>query len=161
MKPRILGIVLPCLTLFCSAIQAEQNLAIVYPLVGTYVSSKYGNRNHPIRQVQKHHSGIDLAAPKDAPIRVIRDGVVVFADKYKAYGNLIVVDHGGGLTTHYGHCTGLLVAPGKRVTAGQIIATVGSTGRVTGPHLHFEIRKGGKPLNPSAFFPALGAKAEG
>jgi len=140
---------------------ALPNTAYVYPLMGTRISSDFGSRNHPVLRVTKHHSGIDLAAPQGAPIRVIRDGVVVFADPYSGYGNLIVVKHENGLTSHYGHCRTILVKPGQHVRAGQILATVGSTGITTGPHLHFEIRMDGAPKDPERFIPGLADSAEG
>ena len=133
----------------------------VYPLMGTRISSDYGIRKHPVLKKVKHHGGIDLAAPKDAPIRSIRDGTVVFADPYGSYGNLVVISHAGGFTSHYGHCSSIKVRTGQRISAGHVIATVGSTGRVTGPHLHFEIRKNGTPEDPERFIPGLADAAQG
>jgi len=135
--------------------------AFVYPIVSARLSSKFGNRRHPIYKSVKHHNGVDLAAPEGAPIRAIADGTVVFADPHKGYGNLVVINHGDGLTSHYGHCHTMKVQPGMRIGAGQIIATVGKTGNVTGPHLHLEIREKGKPKNPKSFLPFLNAKAQG
>ncbi|MCB0311199.1 MAG: M23 family metallopeptidase [Bdellovibrionales bacterium] len=125
------------------------------------LSSKFGDRYHPIKHAVRHHGGVDLAAPVGAPIRAVADGIVVFSDPYAGYGKLVVITHSNGLTTHYGHCHELRVAPGTRVKAGQIIATVGSTGRSTGPHLHFEVRKNGKALDPMKFLPNLTSPAEG
>ena len=133
----------------------------VYPLLGSKMSSDYGNRRHPIKRVIKHHDGIDLAAPLDAPIRSISDGVVIFADPYGGYGRYIVVRHLGGLTTHYGHCHNIKVRPGQRVKAGQILGTVGTTGLTTGPHLHIEIRINGVAQDPEKFLPDLASVAEG
>lgn len=133
----------------------------VYPLVGTRISSKFGMRKHPVRRITKHHGGIDLAAPASAPIRSIAEGVVIFADPYKGYGNLIVVRHPDGMTSHYGHLEQIKVTPGKRVKAGQIVGTVGQTGMVTGPHLHFEVRIEGKPQDPEKFIRGLALEAEG
>lgn len=135
--------------------------ALVYPLLGTAVSSSFGNRKHPVLQVIRHHEGVDLAAPRGAPIRSITSGVVVYADPYGGYGNLVVVKHRNGMTSHYGHCDSFNVRTGQKVQAGQILGFVGSTGRVTGPHLHLEIRKDGAPLNPEALFPNLASGAEG
>ena len=129
--------------------------------MGTRISSDFGVRKHPVLKKVKHHGGIDLAAPKDAPIRSIRDGTVVFADPYGSYGNLVVVSHTNGYTSHYGHCSSIKVRTGQRIRAGQVIATVGSTGRVTGPHLHFEIRKNGTPEDPERFIPGLADAAQG
>lgn len=133
----------------------------VYPLMGTRVSSDFGIRRHPVLKTVKHHGGIDLAAPKDSPIRAIRDGTVVFADPYGSYGNFIVISHGGSYTSHYGHCASIQVRTGQKIRAGQVIGTVGSTGRVTGPHLHFEIRKDGAPQDPEKFIPDLASEAQG
>jgi murein DD-endopeptidase MepM/ murein hydrolase activator NlpD len=91
----------------------------------------------------------------------VRGGTVVFADPYAAYGNLVVVKHDNGYTSHYGHCDKIRVRPGQRVKAGEFIATVGSTGRVTGPHLHFEIRRNGEALDPERLFPGLREDAVG
>lgn len=135
--------------------------AFVYPLVGTRVSSNFGLRFHPVKKSTRHHSGIDLAAPFGSQIRAVRDGVVIFSDSYAAYGNLVVIKHPNGMTTHYGHCNTLLVQPGEHVKAGKIIATVGSTGISTGPHLHFEIRINGKAQDPETYLPGLADEAQG
>ena len=134
---------------------------VVFPVVGPRVSSKYGMRIHPIKKFSRMHSGIDLAAPKHSAVRVVADGVVVFADPYAGYGNLVVVHHGRGITTHYGHCESISAVTGTKIKAGQIIATVGSTGHSTGPHLHFEIRLDGKPTNPEKFLEGFAAPAAG
>ena len=136
--------------------------SIVYPLMGPRESSDYGVRRHPIRKhVQHHHDGIDLAAPQGALIRAIASGRVVYSDPFGGYGNLVVIRHGSKLTSHYGHCETLKVQVGQTVRAGDIIATVGNTGRSTGPHLHFEIRRNGKPLHPEKLLPGLSAPTEG
>jgi murein DD-endopeptidase MepM/ murein hydrolase activator NlpD len=125
------------------------------------ISSGYGVRNHPVTKVHRHHSGIDLAAPAGSPIRAIRGGKVIFADSLGPYGKLIVIDHGDGFVSRYGHCESLKASIGERVTAGEVIATVGQSGRTTGPHLHFEVLLNGKPFNPEHLIPGLGAEAEG
>lgn len=88
-------------------------------------------------------------------------GTVVFADPFSHYGNLIVIKHADGLTSHYGHLESFKVKPGQKVRAGQMIGAVGSTGRVTGPHLHLEVRKDGVPLNPQRYLPGLESDALG
>lgn len=114
------------------------------------VTSGFGMRTDPFDGVRRKHQGVDLAAPAGAPIRAAREGVVRFAGTSGGYGNLVVVDHGNGLETRYGHCDALSVKPGDVVGAGQAMATVGSTGRSTGPHLHFEVRRGGVAEDPGA-----------
>ena len=147
--------------IFALASQAEASPTYVYPLMGPRLSSDFGKRTHPIRKFVKHHSGVDLAAPEGAQIRSIQSGVVVYADPHGSYGKLIVVQHKFGVTSHYGHCKEILVRTGQRVSAGQLLGTVGSTGKVTGPHLHFEIRKDGQALNPESVMPGLAVNADG
>jgi murein DD-endopeptidase MepM/ murein hydrolase activator NlpD len=130
--------------------------SFVYPLMGPRESSQYGVRNHPIkRKLRHHHDGIDLAAPKGAVIRAIAAGRVMYSDPFGGYGNLVVIKHESGLTSHYGHCDTLKARVGQLVRPGDIIATVGSTGRSTGPHLHFEIRRNGQPQHPERILPGL------
>lgn len=131
------------------------NKNLVYPIQGARTSSKYGLRKHPIKKRRIHHHGIDLAAPKSTAIRSIADGVVIYADPHGGYGKFVAIKHSNGITSHYGHCQSIKVGVGQRLKAGQIVATVGSTGLSTGPHLHFEIRRNGKPLNPELIFPDL------
>ena len=153
--------------IFCSGnlLLAENNSSqlpsFVYPLLDSKVSSKYGNRKHPIKKVTRHHNGIDLATPKDTPIRAISAGKVIFADPHFGYGKLIVIEHSDGKTSHYGHCDRIISQIGKDVSAGEIIGYVGDTGSATGPHLHLEIRENGKPLDPLKIFPWLIVEAEG
>lgn len=118
-----------------------------WPLQGR-ISSPYGYRVHPIYRVRKMHTGIDIAASSGTPIRAAASGTVVHAARWGGYGNCVILDHGGGLATLYGHCSRLAVNEGGRVTQGQVIAYVGSTGLSTGPHLHFEVRRDGQPVNP-------------
>jgi len=140
---------------------AEPTVSFVHPLMGPRLTSKYGMRTHPILRFSKQHSGIDLAAPIGAPIRAVADGQVVFADPFSGFGKLVVIQHKDGFTSHYAHCSKLLVNPGRSLKAGQIVAEVGNTGHSTGPHLHLEIRKDGKALNPEKFIPGLLSKPEG
>lgn len=129
--------------------------SFVYPLLGPKESSDYGIRKHPLSKTRQHHDGVDLAAPKGALIRTIASGQVIYADPFGGYGNLVVIKHASGLTSHYGHCDKLRVRTGQVVRAGDIIATVGNTGRSTGPHLHFEIRRNGTPQHPERYLPGL------
>ena len=116
----------------------------VWPVRGQ-LTSRFGWRQ------TGHHNGIDIAAPRGSPILVAKEGRVVFAGWYFGYGLAVVVDHGGGISTVYGHASKLLVPIGEVVETGQVIALVGSTGDATGPHLHFEIRIHGIPLNPMKY----------
>lgn len=134
---------------------------LVYPLLGTKISSDFGNRRHPIYRSVRHHDGVDLAAPDSSPVRAISDGVVVFADPYKGYGKLVVVKHQNGLTSHYGHLESIAVGPGQRIKAGALLGRVGHTGRVTGPHLHFEVRINGKAQDPQKYIPGLALQSDG
>lgn len=112
------------------------------------ITSPYGNRIHPILKKKMFHSGVDIGAPSGTAIKAAGNGTVIHADWYQSYGKMVMVDHGGGIVTLYAHCSSILVSKGQEVTAGQTLAKVGSTGRSTGPHLHFEVRKDGKFQNP-------------
>lgn len=97
------------------------------------------------------HSGLDIGAPTGTPIYTVADGTVTFSGVYGGYGNLVIISHGNGVETYYGHCSALYVSEGQYVSAGENIAAVGSTGNSTGPHLHFEIRSNGQLLNPEEY----------
>ena len=119
------------------------------------VSSNFGLRRDPINGAIRFHDGIDIAAPAGSPVKAAASGKVIFSGNVTGYGNLVEVDHGDGLVTRYGHNSVNLVAAGDDVQAGQLIALVGSTGRSTGSHLHFEVHKAGEPVNPSIFLGGL------
>lgn len=118
------------------------------------VTSEFGYRLDPITGEQKFHGGIDFGMPKGTPIRCALDGTVMLA-RYSitGYGYHVIVDHGGGVVTLYAHCSDIIVTEGQKVTAGQEIAMVGSTGRSTGNHLHFEVRVNGEKQNPRDYLP--------
>lgn len=115
------------------------------------LTSMFGYRQHPILHSRRFHAGIDFGAPVGSTIRAADDGVVIFAGWYGGYGRAIILDHGNNVTTLYGHTSQIYVSEGQRVQQGQPIAAVGSTGFSTGPHLHFEVRKNGEPVNPVNF----------
>ena len=117
----------------------------------TRISSPYGYRNHPIYKTQKFHSGVDLAAPGGSNILAAENGKVISAGWNGGYGNCLVVDHGGGVSTLYAHASRLCVSKGEYVTKGQVIAKVGTTGNSTGNHLHFEVLINGKTTNPMSY----------
>ena len=120
---------------------------MLYPLVGA-VTSEFGWRTHPIFGGSKFHSGIDIAGEAGAPILAARGGVVTHSGWIDGYGNTVMIDHGDGLVTLYGHNQSVAVTVGQKVKQGQVIAYCGSTGNSTGPHCHFEVRKNGEPVSP-------------
>ena len=124
--------------------------ALAWPVVGA-VTSKFGYRIHPIFNVRKMHTGIDIDADMGDPIRAAAAGKVVSAGWRGGYGKCIVISHGGGLATLYGHASELLVSAGEEVERGEVIGKVGSTGYSTGPHLHFEVRVNGSPVDPLGY----------
>jgi murein DD-endopeptidase MepM/ murein hydrolase activator NlpD len=118
------------------------------PVAGAKLTSGYGMRNHPVLGGRRQHQGIDLAQPTGTPIRATADGVVGRADWFSSYGLFVSLEHGGSIETRYGHMSRLNVAAGQAVKKGDIIGYVGSTGRSTGPHLHYEVRIAGVAVNP-------------
>lgn len=121
-----------------------------WPVSGR-VTSPFGYRVHPILGTRKLHTGIDMSSPAGAPIAAAGDGVVVIAGPYGGYGNAVVIDHGGGLATLYAHQSAVRVSTGATVSRGQTIGAVGCTGLCTGPHLHFETRENGMPVDPMRY----------
>ncbi|MCM2335048.1 MAG: M23 family metallopeptidase [Anaeromyxobacteraceae bacterium] len=139
-------------------VNAAESLAL--PVAGR-VTSGFGHRLDPLTGEASLHTGLDVGAPEGTPIRVPAGGVVLSAGPRGGYGNAVEVDHGNGLVTLYGHAAEVLVSKGEFVEPGQEIATVGSSGRSTGPHLHFEVRQGGRAVDPSRVLKKYGLRAEG
>ena len=124
------------------------------------VTSPYGLRQDPFDGHLTRHEGVDLAGEEGAEIRAAAGGVVRRAGALGGFGNAVEVDHGNGITTLYAHASELLVREGERVNPGQPIARVGHTGRATGAHLHFEVRQGGRPVDPSRALKIYGLRAD-
>ncbi len=122
----------------------------IWPVRG-WVTSDFGARLDPYTADRKMHEGLDIAAAVGQPVYAPSDGTVVFAGLDGGYGNVLVIDHGYGVKTRYGHLSAILVRAGARVGRGDKVALVGSTGRSTGPHLHYEVRVDGVPENPRKF----------
>lgn len=118
------------------------------PLEGAQLTSGYGMRTHPVLGGRRQHTGIDLAAATGTPVYATADGIVSRADWYSSYGLYISVEHGASMQTRYAHLSRLAVAAGDNVKKGDLIGYVGSTGRSTGPHLHYEVRVEGIAVNP-------------
>ncbi|MEM9808104.1 MAG: peptidoglycan DD-metalloendopeptidase family protein [Cyanobacteria bacterium P01_D01_bin.56] len=115
------------------------------------ITSRFGSRVHPVLGYRRFHAGVDFGSPYGTRISAADSGKVIFAGWYGGYGNSVIIDHGGGLTTLYAHASRLSVREGQAVVKGQAIAAVGSTGLSTGPHLHFEVRRNGSPVDPMGF----------
>jgi len=121
------------------------------PVAQGYIASGYGERSDPINGHQAVHLGIDFDAPIGTPVMAVAEGVVSFVGPKPGYGNVVEIDHGNGYMTRYAHNSSLVAQLGTRVHAGDTIAKVGSTGRATGPHCHFEVWLNGRPVNPIAY----------
>ncbi|HEY6814048.1 MAG TPA: M23 family metallopeptidase [Croceibacterium sp.] len=124
------------------------------PLEDATLTSDYGMRTHPVLGGRRNHKGVDLAQPSGTPVYATADGIVSMAERYSSYGNYIQIEHGGEIQTRYAHLSGYAVASGQQVTKGQLIGFVGSTGRSTGPHLHYEVRVAGEAVDPRPYMVA-------
>lgn len=126
--------------------------ALMWPASGP-ITSPFGWRTHPIFGTARYHSGIDIGADYGDTVVAADSGVVIFSDWMGGYGKAVIIDHGGGISTLYGHNSELLVSEGQRVSKGQAISRVGATGYATGPHLHFEVRENGSTVDPMGYLP--------
>lgn len=121
------------------------------PVKKAWISSYYGYRNSPFDGRREFHKGLDIAGREGSEIIAVAGGVVTWSDRRWGYGNLVEINHGNGYVTRYGHLLKMLVKEGEAVKKGQLIALMGSTGRSTGPHVHFEVLQSGKQVNPLDF----------
>ena len=126
---------------------AVKNSGFRWPIMGR-INSPFGWRYHPITKRRDFHTGIDIKANRNDPIKAAAPGRVAYSGWMGGYGKVLVVEHLNGQSTLYAHCSSLLVGKGENVSSGKLIAKIGTTGRSTGPHLHFEIRNGNSPVNP-------------
>ena len=123
---------------------------MIWPISGP-ITSEFGWRTHPIFGTARFHSGLDIGGDYGMPIYAAASGTVIYAGWISGYGNAVIIDHGGGVTTLYGHNDSLNVSEGENVAQGQVIAMCGSTGNSTGPHCHFEVRENGEPVSPYVY----------
>jgi murein DD-endopeptidase MepM/ murein hydrolase activator NlpD len=122
-----------------------------WPVSRGWISSRFGERSDPFTGERAQHKGLDFAGTRGTQVLSVASGVVIRASRQAAYGNLVEIDHGNGYRTRYAHNEQLTVKPGDHVTAGQVIALMGATGRASAPHVHFEVLKDGAIINPSSF----------
>lgn len=131
-----------------------RKLPLANPAPGYSISSSFGARKDPLIGTPALHSGMDFRAPYGSQARATASGVVTKAGWNGGYGRMVEIDHGGGFVTRYAHLSKVLVAPDQKVVAGDEIGEVGSSGRSTGPHLHYEVRRGGDAIDPLRFIKA-------
>ncbi|WP_375291629.1 M23 family metallopeptidase [Qipengyuania sp.] len=131
----------------------------VAPLASYRMSSDYGMRVHPVLGRRQGHKGVDMAAAEGTPVYATADGIVSRASRWSSYGNFISIEHGGTVQTRFAHLSGYAVSEGQRVQKGDLIGYVGSTGRSTGPHLHYEVRVDGEAVNPVDYMTETSAQA--
>lgn len=148
---------------FTAAGESVKKALLRTPIDGARLTSGFGLRHHPILGYTKMHRGVDFAAPPGTPIMAAGDGIVLSAGRSGSYGNLVVLRHGGAYETAYGHLSRFVrgLHPGQRVHQGEVVGFVGATGRATGPHLHYEVRRAGAATNPLAVRLDPGARLSG
>ena len=130
----------------------------VWPVQGQLMSH-FGRRSDPFSGEGAFHTGLDISVNKGTPVKATGDGVVLHAEWGGQYGKLVVIDHGNGIQTYYAHLSGFSVVPGQGIRRGDVIGYSGMTGRASGPHLHYEVRRGGIPMNPSKYLNSTQAAA--
>jgi murein DD-endopeptidase MepM/ murein hydrolase activator NlpD len=136
------------------------NAPSLWPVIGP-ITGAFGERIDPFNGEGAFHSGVDISSRYGEPVLATADGTVSYADFYNGYGRMIEIDHGGGVSTRYGHLSGFAVTDGQTVHKGQVIGYVGLSGRSTGPHLHYEVRIHDIPVNPHKFLRTTFAQLEG
>jgi murein DD-endopeptidase MepM/ murein hydrolase activator NlpD len=122
----------------------------IWPVNGRLMDG-FGSRIDPFSGEGAHHTGADIIAPTGSPVRAAGDGVVTMAEWSGGYGRLVIIDHGNGIHTYYAHLSKFSVLPGQEIRQGELVGLVGSSGRVTAPHLHYEVRLGSTPVNPMTY----------
>jgi murein DD-endopeptidase MepM/ murein hydrolase activator NlpD len=130
-----------------------RSLPSIWPVRGE-ITNGFGDSADPFSGAEAFHPGVDIAAPMGTPVEATANGLVIQAGWETGYGNTILIDHGDGITTRYGHLSKILVVVGEQVKRGEVIGAVGMTGRATGPHLHYEVRIHDTPVNPARFLPS-------
>jgi murein DD-endopeptidase MepM/ murein hydrolase activator NlpD len=135
--------------------QTIRSTPTIWPVKGR-VASHYGGRLDPFTGDTEVHLGLDITGMYGTPVHAPADGYVIFVGRKSDYGNLVIIDHGNGVTTRFGHLSRYPVKVGSTVTKGQIVGYVGMTGRTTGPHLHYEVRLNDRPVNPRQYLPPDG-----
>ena len=133
---------------------ALQRTPFAQPIPSIHITSPFGSRVNPVTRRRSMHEGMDLSGSRGQPIHATADGVVSFAGRQNGYGNVVIIQHDFGFETRYGHLNSIAVRQGQRVSRGDTIGGMGSTGRSTGTHLHYEIRVGGRPINPMTYIRA-------
>ena len=119
----------------------------MWPVNGRLLS-RYGEREDPFSGEGAMHTGVDISASMGTPVHAAADGIVAFSEMFSGYGRMVIIDHGGGMTTRYAHLSKFEVVTGQEIRRGDVLGFSGASGRVTSPHLHFEVRLGGSPVNP-------------
>ncbi|HEU4798731.1 MAG TPA: peptidoglycan DD-metalloendopeptidase family protein [bacterium] len=127
---------------------ARSLAGFIWPARGVFTSG-FGMRRHPIFRIRRMHTGQDIAAPYGTPVQAAAEGQVIYTGWFGGYGKIIVIDHGQGISTLYAHLSSILTRDGARIRRAQTIGRIGSTGYSTGPHVHFEVRVNGRPINPA------------
>jgi murein DD-endopeptidase MepM/ murein hydrolase activator NlpD len=138
-----------------SALRERARIPSIWPVVGGETTDSFGGRRDPFGGgSSEFHSGQDISAERGTPVYAAGIATVKFAGTQSGYGQIVILDHGGGITTRYGHLSKIEVVAGQQLARGELLGRVGSTGRSTGPHLHYEVRINEEPVNPRAYLPA-------